>query len=266
MTDVTVFGSEYAIMYDRIYETKAYDRECQLVQDQFALYGAGTRAILDVGCGTGNHALRLAAKGYRVCGVEPSAAMLEIARRKSMEHRVDVEWVEGRLQSVDHAVHHSNRARAMIPFDAAILMSTILGYVATNHDIMVGLRSLRALLRPGAVVVADLWYGPAVMAKGPSTRFKTYNDGDATLFRVSEGAYDVDSQIYRTDITAWRMRAQEVTTLARESHEIRVFFPQELRLLLGWAGFKVAALRSFPDGERAANTSTWPVVVVAVAE
>ena len=40
-------------------------------------------AVLDVGCGTGRHAIRLAAAGAAVHAVDFSAAMLEQARRKA---------------------------------------------------------------------------------------------------------------------------------------------------------------------------------------
>jgi ubiquinone/menaquinone biosynthesis C-methylase UbiE len=38
---------------------------------------------LDVGCGTGNYTVALAARGYSFCGVEPSETMIEQARQKS---------------------------------------------------------------------------------------------------------------------------------------------------------------------------------------
>lgn len=46
------------------------------------LAGAEPRAILDVGCGTGRLACLFAARGHSVTGVEPSAAMLDIARAR----------------------------------------------------------------------------------------------------------------------------------------------------------------------------------------
>ena len=47
--------------------------------------------VLDLGCGTGNLARRLAAAGYQVVGAEASAAMLEVARQSS--DASNVEWM-----------------------------------------------------------------------------------------------------------------------------------------------------------------------------
>ena len=56
-----------------------------------------SQAVLDVGCGTGAllHGAREAGHRGRLCGLDPAAAMLERARRRS-----DIEWVLGDLASV----------------------------------------------------------------------------------------------------------------------------------------------------------------------
>lgn len=55
------------------------------------------RSVLDVGCGTGAllHLAREAGHTGRLCGLDPAAAMLDEARRRS-----DIEWVLGDLTSV----------------------------------------------------------------------------------------------------------------------------------------------------------------------
>jgi ubiquinone/menaquinone biosynthesis C-methylase UbiE len=48
--------------------------------------------ILDVGCGTGRHAIELAKRGYSVTGVDLSPNMLDKAREKAFEAGVDVDF------------------------------------------------------------------------------------------------------------------------------------------------------------------------------
>jgi ubiquinone/menaquinone biosynthesis C-methylase UbiE len=50
-----------------------------------ALRGSGGRAVLDVGTGTGRAALALATAGASVIGVDASAEMLDVARRRASE-------------------------------------------------------------------------------------------------------------------------------------------------------------------------------------
>jgi SAM-dependent methyltransferase len=49
--------------------------------------------VIDLGCGTGRLALRLAAIGCNVTGIDPSLAMLKVARSKP--GAADVTWIEG---------------------------------------------------------------------------------------------------------------------------------------------------------------------------
>lgn len=51
-------------------------------------------SILDMGCGTGRHAVELAKRGYRVTGVDISEGMLEVARKKAETEDVSVRWVQ----------------------------------------------------------------------------------------------------------------------------------------------------------------------------
>ena len=50
-------------------------------------------SIIDIGCGTGLLTCELAKRGHRMIGVEPSNAMLALARRRHCGDQV--EWIEG---------------------------------------------------------------------------------------------------------------------------------------------------------------------------
>jgi SAM-dependent methyltransferase len=54
-------------------------------------------SVLDVGCGTGMLLQRARREGHRgrLCGLDPAAAMLDVARA-----RPDIEWIEGDLSTV----------------------------------------------------------------------------------------------------------------------------------------------------------------------
>ena len=105
--------------------------------------GAGSR-VLDVGCGTGDDALAMAAlvvPGGQVVGVDASATMVEEARRRAAGHAQPVEFRLGRAEGLD-APDGS--------FDAC-RYERVLQHLA---DPILALREAARVLRPGGQVAA----------------------------------------------------------------------------------------------------------------
>jgi ubiquinone/menaquinone biosynthesis C-methylase UbiE len=67
--------------------------------DDFCLFlAANASSVLDLGCGTGRLASALASSGRIVVGVDPAAAMLNIARTKTSGDSVS--WIEGDARKI----------------------------------------------------------------------------------------------------------------------------------------------------------------------
>ncbi len=76
-----IFGSVYAEEYDLFYKDKDYEAECDMIEEIFRSHAGGqVSTILDLGCGTGNHAISLAHRGYKVTGVDRSSEMVNMQR------------------------------------------------------------------------------------------------------------------------------------------------------------------------------------------
>jgi SAM-dependent methyltransferase len=59
--------------------------------------------VLDVAAGTGNVALRAAAAGARVVGLDLTPELFVAARRRAAVYRVSVEWIEGDAEALPFA-------------------------------------------------------------------------------------------------------------------------------------------------------------------
>jgi SAM-dependent methyltransferase len=82
--------SNYAEKYEDESFTQGTVGEVNFIETEIE-YDKNCR-ILDVGCGTGRHAIELAQRGYSVTGVDLSPNMLDKAREKARKAGVDVDF------------------------------------------------------------------------------------------------------------------------------------------------------------------------------
>ncbi len=71
-------------------EVENYDEDRPLVEQWARSLGG---PLLDLACGTGRMALRMAAQGYQVTGVDIVPEMIDQARRKASARALSVDWV-----------------------------------------------------------------------------------------------------------------------------------------------------------------------------
>jgi len=93
--------------------------------------------IIDVGCGTGEHAMLFASSGYKVLGVDSAPLAIEKARTKASQRGLKVEFM------VADALHLSKLHRQ---FDVAI--DSGLFHVFSDRERVAYVESLRDVLRP----------------------------------------------------------------------------------------------------------------------
>lgn len=205
----------HAEHYDQNPFTQHTEREVDFFLGLYPIT-PGSR-ILDVGCGTGRHAVELAKRGYRVTGLDISEGMLQVARRKAEAAGVSVDFV------------HTDATDFAFPdllFDAAVcLCEGAVGLIergenAETHDCAI-FRNIAAALRPNAPFLLTAMNGYAVIRQMKDEI-------------VHEGRFDPATMVsfYEDD---WMLPegARRVTIYER------LFIPPEIARLLRDAGFVV---------------------------
>ena len=116
------------------------------------------KRVLDVACGTGRHAVRLAEEGAYVTAVDRSEEMLAVAKAKTDR----VRWVHGDLDR--------------LPFDDAAFDVALCALVFEHlHDIEPAIAEAARVLVPGGKYVMSVFH-PAFLWKGVVPHFVSAKD------------------------------------------------------------------------------------------
>lgn len=246
-----LFGPDYSRSYDVFYKEKNYFKEVDLLEDVFT--DRNVHRVLDLGCGTGGHAIELAARGYDVVGIDRSPSMLELATTKAAARGVDPLFLSADVRSLALGER----------FDAVISMFAVVGYQHSDEDVSAMFDVVNLHLSDGGLFVFDVWFGPAVMKIRPSDRILVKSEGDIDIVRISSGGLQGETDLCDVHMGVWEVKGGELFSHTSETHTMRSFFIEPLKAFLSSAGLELTRIGSFPEIDLPPTDETWNVVAVA---
>lgn len=250
-----IFAS-YGKYYDILYADKNYEKECDFLEEIFRKYSeTPPKVILDVGCGTGGHAIPLAKRGYKITGLDNSEIMINLAKEKARNAGV----------KVDFYTLDMSRIQLNKKFDACICMFAVIDYLTENKTINVSLSGIRNHLKEGSLFIFDFWYGPAVLSILPSVKLKRMEKEGVKVVRFAEPHLDALHHVCRVNYYVIVTRGCSILEELEEEHVVRFFFPEEIKFHLEQCGFELVKLCSFPNLDAEPTEQTWNVAAISRA-
>ena len=175
------FHARSAELYDLVYAGKAYADEAAAVHARIQAHTrSGGNALLDVGCGTGNHLAHLRGH-YTVDGLDLEEGLLQIAR----ERYPDATFHQGDMANFDLGRR----------FDAIVCLFSAIGYVYTDERLRRTLARFALHLRPGGVVVVEPWLSPENFRPGGMPRLDVAESDTLKVVRMGRTAHDGDASV-----------------------------------------------------------------------
>lgn len=153
--------------------------------------------VLDIPCGTGRHAVRLARRGASVLGVDITESYLREARRAA-KSLPNVRFVRGDMR----------RIPLKNEFDAAINLWTSFGYFETPADDVKTLRGIARALKPGGLFLIDTADITTIRKRFQA---RSWNERP-------DGAYVLEDAVY---VGGWDPRIVNTWTVLRAGRPVR---------------------------------------------
>jgi len=249
----TGFGNKYAELYDAFYFDKNYDKEVGMLEDIFKKHDChpGQR-LLDIGCGTGNHTIRMAKKGYNVTGIDPSKSMLEIAKRKSLEESIEIELEKGCLPNLN-----LNRE-----YDGIECMFNVINYVLKDNDVLKSFKNIYKALDNKGVFIFDFRNAfPSLKSYSP-TKVLNINDNKKNIVRISQSSINPRTRIFHTKYKCVVFQNNSFVEKFEDEHYVRAFFPGEIKRFLFESKFKLKEMFPFGKPGKEITKDDWNIIGV----
>lgn len=200
-----------------------YEAWVSYIEEIISYYQGRVQAVVDLACGTGNSSFPWAARGYRTCGVDLSAKMLEIARAKADARRLAIDFLQQDICNL--------QLERLV--DLAVCFQDGFNYIVNIDDLRRSFRAIYRNLERGGFFIFDLNYLPQIVS--PNQSVSLVQEDDFTLcwsasFQESERLWEIEVAGTINDKGGNRHDYQE-------KHRERVYAPYEVWSLLAEQGY-----------------------------
>lgn len=206
--------------YDRFTDDVGYEQWADFFEQLFAREGIRPKLVLDLACGTGSLTRLLAERGYDMIGADASPEMLMQAMQNTIDCDPRPLLINQRMEELDL---YGN-------VDACLCCLDSVNYVTDPGDLAEAFCRVHLFLDPDGLFVFDI-NTPEKFARIDGESYVREDEGVFCVWQaaVEDGLCAYQFDIFEQDGESW--------SRAQETHEERVYTPEELTAMLEQAGF-----------------------------
>jgi SAM-dependent methyltransferase len=196
------------------------------------------RSLLDLGCGTGEHAIHFARAGFRVLGLDLSASLLEEAAKQA--GGAPVRFVAGDMGRLREVVREH--------FGSAVCLGNTLVHLQEEHELRAACREVHEALLPGGSWVVQILNYARILDSGERhlpLNFRPDGDGELVFLRLVRPLADRRIQFIPTTLRVDPQADPPVEVKATHVVMLRAWMREDLQEALRAGGF--TTLRWYGD-------------------
>ena len=204
------------------------EREWPLLEEVLA--EGPSRRVLDLGCGTGEHARFLVEQGFEVVGVDASASMIEQALAEPLPAALS--FVHGDAAELEQITDGD--------FGGAVCLGNTLPHIRTREALAAFLHGLRRRLLPGAPFFLQLLNYERIFTRRERhlpLNFRAHDGAESVFLRLMELSEDGRVLFFPTTLRLDPDADPPVTVATSKRVELTGWRLAELESTLAAAGF-----------------------------
>ena len=216
---------QMSYVYDELIGEAPYDDWLQFTIQLFEKHGIKGKHVADVGAGTGEMSLRLAALGYDVTGIDYSNNMLRIAEQKAQQKHLQINWIEQDLR----------RLTGSKEYDAVVSYLDVINYIVDESDVRQVFHNIYHVLKENGIFIFDVHAIDFITEYYVEETFTNIRDDAAYIWSCLPGQYP--GEMYH-DLTFFLKEPNGLYRKFTEYHHQRTYAIEIYKYLLKEVGFQ----------------------------
>ena len=168
--------NKYSKYYDQLYRDKNYKKESNFISSLIEIKKKDL--ILDIGCGTANHAIHLSKKAKLIVGIDKSKSMISIAKKKIQKKKLN--------KKINIILNDIKKKKINFKFDKIMMMFHVLCYLNKDKEIENFFKFTSQMLPKNGILICDYWNKDAVNHFGLKPSQKIISENDKKIIRIGQ--------------------------------------------------------------------------------
>lgn len=249
---------KHAQYYDIFYRDKDYVAEAAFLDECLKRYGfPNGRRLLELACGTGNHAFALEKLGYQLIASDYSEDLLAEAEKKAKAKGSEIDFRLADMRSLDLDEP---------PFDALVCLFDSIGYVQSDEAIETVLQNVHRHLLPGGLFVFEFWHADAMLKSYDPIRVRHFPIPKGELLRISTTNLDKENNLAEVFYEMYELLNDSTYGKISEAQVNRFFTVAEMDKLLRGNHFKPLTWLNGYTWDENIDEDSWHILAIAKSD